>query len=117
MSSHTSSFRKVRSSGTSAGNPPSLDLDDLTLRQEELRDSLETLLLSHLRALFSIFLWADFQLTRVTIKSSQTAESDTRVAVTHLPDSAKKCRAAYWQLAAQEEAKRKGANIYRMLAS
>ena len=50
--SHRPSCRKVRSSATSAGNPTSLGLDDLTLRQEELRDSLETLLLSHLCVFF-----------------------------------------------------------------
>ena len=84
--SHNSSCRKVRSSGTSAGNPPPLGLGDLTLWQEKLCDSWETLLLSHVARFFHFFL-ADFRLAGVTIKSSQTAESETRVAETRLPDS------------------------------
>ena len=78
----------MRSSWTSARNPPPLGLDDLLLRREELRDHMETLLLCWTRS-FKIFIFvqADFQLAEVTMESSPTAKSQTRVAVARLPDS------------------------------
>ena len=67
--------------------------------KKSLRDSSETFLFTQVRSIFTSFSGLTFSWREVTIKSSLTAKSETR---------------SHWQLVPQEEAKRKGPDIYRM---